>query len=214
MKFVKKTIKWVLYLLTIPLVYLIVSLALTAITVNTDSNVEGSHIIYLNTNGVHLDFILHTDDLHPKLLDDLSHQRNDMYFSFGWGDENFYLNTPTWGDLTFSNACKALLWNSSTLVHLTKYTQIGSDWIAIRVTDVELENLNNYLLATFIVDTTGHKVLLIGQGYGANDDFYKANGNYTCLNTCNSWVNSAFKKSGLKACYWTPFDFGLMSKYR
>ncbi|MBL4888255.1 MAG: DUF2459 domain-containing protein, partial [Flavobacteriaceae bacterium] len=47
-----------------------------------------------------------------------------------------------------------------------------------------------------------------------NDDFYKANGSFSCLKTCNSWANSAFKESGLKSCFWTPFDFGLINKYK
>jgi hypothetical protein len=30
----------------------------------------------------------------------------------------------------------------------------------------------------------------------------------------NTWVNEAFKKSGLKACLWTPFDFILIEKHK
>ncbi|REG87882.1 uncharacterized protein DUF2459 [Winogradskyella sediminis] len=57
------------------------------------------------------------------------------------------------------------------------------------------------------------KIILENQGYSSIDDFYKAKGSYSCFKTCNSWVNSAFKESGLKSCLWTPFDFGLMNKY-
>ncbi|WP_370569699.1 DUF2459 domain-containing protein [Flaviramulus sp. BrNp1-15] len=43
--------------------------------------------------------------------------------------------------------------------------------------------------------------------------FIKQKESYSCLKTCNSWVNSALKMSDLKSCYWTPFDFGIINKY-
>ena len=49
--------------------------------------------------------------------------------------------------------------------------------------------------------------------YGANNSFYRANGSYSPIKTCNTWVNDGFKESGLKASYWTLFDFGLLNKY-
>jgi len=55
--------------------------------------------------------------------------------------------------------------------------------------------------------------MLEGSGYGSKDDFYRANSSYSCFKTCNTWVNTAFKESGLKAALWTPFDFGLMGYY-
>ena len=64
------------------------------------------------------------------------------------------------------------------------------------------------------MDQNGNKILLIGKGYTTYDEFYEAKGNYSCFKTCNSWVNSALKESNLKACYWTPFDFSVLNKYK
>ena len=69
-------------------------------------------------------------------------------------------------------------------------------------------------MRTFILNEKGEKILLKNKGYTSRDDFYKAKGSFSFYKTCNSWVNTGFKKSGLKACLWTPFDFGLMNKYR
>lgn len=212
---IKRILKWILFLLSIPLLYILISLLLTSITVNKkdkEDNAEKS--IFLTTNGVHLDIILPKENIDSLLLLGIKQNTAENYLAFGWGDENFYLNTPTWGDLTFKNAFGALFLKSSTLVHLTRYQNKQSDWIEIKVTEAELKKLNSYLLETFFLNENGEKVMLIDKGYTSKDDFYKANGSYTCFNTCNSWVNSAFKNSGLKACYWTPFDFGLMSKYK
>lgn len=154
------------------------------------------------------------NDLDDKVLSGIKHQENTNYLALGWGDKNFYLNTPTWGDLTFKTAMGALFLNSPTLVHVTQYQNQQTDWVEVKVSKQELEKLNAYLLQTFALNENGEKILLENKGYGSNDDFYKAKGNYSCFNTCNTWVNSGFKTSGLKSCYWTPFDFGLIDKYQ
>ncbi|MBL3657989.1 DUF2459 domain-containing protein [Fulvivirga sediminis] len=214
MSLLKQVFKWLLFLLLLPVAYLLIALLLTFITVNGDHEAaEKGKAVYLNTNGVHLDIILPKNDVDSQVLKDLRYYENENYLSFGWGDKNFYINTPSWGDLTFSNAFEALFMKSSTLVHVTRYKQRQSDWVEVKVTDSELQNLNKYLLAAFKRDKAENKQLLLNKGYSPIDDFYEANGNYTCFNTCNSWVNTAFKNSGLKACLWTPFDFGLMRKY-
>jgi len=56
-------------------------------------------------------------------------------------------------------------------------------------------------------------MILPDKGYTKIDDFYRAKESYSYFNTCNSWVNKGFKESGIKACYWTPFDFGLLKKF-
>ena len=65
-----------------------------------------------------------------------------------------------------------------------------------------------------MLNDDGTKIILKNKGYTSNDDFYKAKGNYSCFKTCNSWVNTGFKESGLTSCLWTPFDFGLLNKYQ
>ncbi|WP_299552194.1 DUF2459 domain-containing protein [Seonamhaeicola sp.] len=215
MKLVKKLFKWLLYILLIPVTYGIVSLILTTITVNgkADDTVLDK-TIYLNTNGVHLDIVIPKKELDNLFLSDIKHNTTEHYLAFGWGDENFYLNTPTWDDLTFSTAFKAMFLKSTTLVHVTRYRQKHPDWVEVNLSASELQKLNTYLLNTFETDENGMKTILKNKGYTIIDDFYRAKGSYSCFNTCNSWVNTAFKQSGLKACLWTPFDFGLMNKYK
>lgn len=214
MKVIRKVAKWIAYLLAIPITYLVVSLVLTLITINKTVTDPGElKEVYLNTNGVHLDIIIPRSYLSEELKADLLFSDNDNYLAFGWGDENFYVNTPTWGDLTFNNAFKAMFLKSSTLIHLTRYQEKRGKWTVVRIDNTRLAKLNEFTLNGFKTDETGAKILLPDQGYFSNDDFYKANGSYSCFNTCNTWVNDAFKASDLKASLWTPFDFGLLNKY-
>ncbi len=215
MKVIKKIGKLILYVLSIPVLYIVVSLLLSLITVNSLKNKSSEkHKVYLSTNGVHLDIVLPLSEVSDELLDGLKVNSESTFLAFGWGDENFYLNTPTWGDLTFKNAFNAAFLDSNTLMHITEIKRQNQNWTTVDLTDEQLRDLNNYILNSFKLDSNGKKVLLNGKGYGYHDNFYEAVGSYSCLKTCNSWANSAFKKSNLKACLWTPFDFGLINKYK
>lgn len=212
MKRVLKLIRKIIFILiSIPLLYFLIAFILTTITINQKQVYSKETFVYLNTNGVHLDIIIPKEKNNPSLLKDLEVNKNATYFSFGWGDENFYLNTPQWKDLTFKNAIKALFLKSSTLIHLTTYAEVHPNWIKIEVSQQQLSTLNNYIEKSFYKNAESKKVILPNKGYSYNDNFYKATGNYTCFFTCNTWVNSAFKEAKLKGWLWTPFDFGLMN---
>ncbi len=214
-KFVlRKGLKIMLFALVLPLLYFVVAMLLTWISVNPKP--YQNHVldkVYLNTNGVHLDVVLPVEKLSPKLAAQLSIPKGFAFVSFGWGDENFYLNTEQWEDLTLSNAATALFWKSSTLVHLNKYQQKQQHWVPVSIHPEQMDKLNSFIAKQFHTTESGQFELLPGMGYGRTDSFYKAKGSYSCLYTCNTWVNEGFKESGLRACLWTPFDFGLLGKY-
>ncbi|MBW1298047.1 DUF2459 domain-containing protein, partial [Aquimarina litoralis] len=64
-----RVLKWILYILSIPISYLIVSLIFTAITVDRDvKNGTPDTYIFLSTNGVHLDIILPKKSIYDSLL--------------------------------------------------------------------------------------------------------------------------------------------------
>ena len=214
MKIARKILKWVLLFLLIPTIYILTSFLLTAITIDrVAEQAIDDRSIFLNTNGVHLDIVIRRNELDSLVLAGLTQFPNEKYFSIGWGDENFYINTPTWAELTFQNAFKAMFLKSSTLIHVTRYRQKRLDWVEVKINKPELAKLNAFILQGFALDEHGKKIILPNKGYSESDNFYKANGNYSCLKTCNSWVNKGFKESGLRACLWTPFDFGLLGKY-
>lgn len=215
MKLINGILKLLSYLLLVPILYIIISLIFSAITI--DRKIEDHQVsdktIYLSTNGIHLEIVIPKNDIDSLLLHGLNQETSDNYLSFGWGDENFYLNTPTWGDLNFNNALKALFFSKAALIHVTRYKSKHDNWVEIKISETELEQLNAYLQNEFRTNKNGMKVILENQGYSSVDDFYKAKGSFSYLRTCNTWVNSGFKQSGLEACLWTPFDFGLLRIY-
>ncbi|GAA4271339.1 TIGR02117 family protein [Aquimarina gracilis] len=211
----KKILRYISFILLIPIAYIIVSLTLTYIPVNTDEDATRKNSsVYLSSNGVHLEIIIPKEELDPSILEGLKFQDTEQFFSFGWGDRMFYVETPTWGDLTFVNGFRALFVNTSTLLHVTRYSVAQKDWVEIKINADQLQKINTYINNAFRLDANDHKILLPGLGYYKNDDFYEATGNYNCFRTCNSWVNTGLKQSDIKACLWTPYDFRLLDLHR
>ena len=102
MKIGKKIIKWFLYFLLIPVTYIIISLILSSITVDRIVNTESSEkLIYLNTNGVHLDIVIPIENVDSLVLSGIKYNRNEKYLSFGWGDENFLYKYTNLGRFDF-----------------------------------------------------------------------------------------------------------------
>jgi len=211
MNALRKILKLIFIIVLIPVAYLLISLILTIIPINSEAgNSEKNKSIYLNSNGVHLNIIIPRDLIDSTLLTGLKYDEHDQYFSLGWGDRNFYLETPTWADLTFKNSFVALFLKSPTLIHLTRYSTTREDWAEIKIDRDQLKKINQYIFDSFYTDSNNSKVLLPNKGYSNNDDFYEALGSYSFYKTCNSWVNTGLKNVGIKACLWTPFEFGLL----
>ena len=210
------TLKSIGFLLLIPILYLLISIIFSSITIDRELDIDNvfNESIYLNSNGVHLDIILPAKNINSTLSKGIVHNEKDVFIGFGWGDENFFINTPTWSDLTFTNAFRALFLKSTSLMHVNRYHSIQSNWIEIKISSAELHKLNTYILSSFRTNSKGEIIILENQGYSSSDNFYKATGSYSCFKTCNTWANSAFRYSGLKSCYWTPFDFGLTNQYK
>jgi len=203
MKVVKKILKWVFYALIAKILlfisFIVLSLILTYITIDSDAKGPFNKEIYLSDNGIHVDLVI------PE---------NGKYIAYGWGSEIFYLNTPTWGELTVSNAYKALLTEPSSVMHVTTYTKIEKSWIKIEVNEKQLSNVKRLINKSFKLDNDRNRIGFEGVGYSHNDEFYKAVGRYSFFKTCNTWTNETLKKSNIKSCYWTPYSFGVVSNHK
>ena len=214
MKQLKIIVRWLFYILILPISYFLVALILSAIPVNNKQAIDKHFSIYLNSNGVHLDIIIPKENMSEDLLKDLLIEENTKFCAFGWGEQQFYLNTPTWGDLTFKNFCNALFVPSAALMHLKRYTKKADTWVEVPVTKSQLQMLNQNILNGFKRTKNQDKLWVNHPGYSNTDEFYYATGSYHLFNTCNSWANAILKKSSIKACLWTPFDFSVLNKHQ
>jgi uncharacterized protein (TIGR02117 family) len=206
----KIILKMILYLLAFFTFYLLIAYICSYIPVGgNDDSFMKTKTIYMNTTGVHLNIIIKKEDIDSTLLNELFHFEEDNYFSFGWGDRNFYLETPTWSDLTFSNAFTALFTVSPSLMYVVRYEETYPYWAEIEVTEEQLKIINEHIRSGFIM-TNGRLQKIPANNYGLNDTFYEGEGSYSLFYTCNTWVNEGFKKADIEAVLWTLFDFPLM----
>lgn len=204
-------------------IYFICVVGLSYIGVNTDfKNCEKDFVtVYVLSNGVHTDLVVPikndikdwTQMLHPS--ETKSGDTLVNYAAFGWGDKGFYLETPTWADLKFKTAFKAMFFLSTTAMHVTFYKQLAENASCkkICISRKSYTKLVNYINDSF--ETKDNIPELIkGAGYADHDLFYDAKGTYSLFFTCNSWTNNGLKAANLRACLWTLFDKGILYQYR
>ena len=186
---------------------------------NFRESLNTSSEIWIKSNGVHLDIVLpiknnYTDWSNILLIPD-NIKDEVQFLGFGWGDKEFYINTPEWSDLQFSTAFKALFIPTDAAMHVTYYKNLRENDHSIKllVEEQQFKDIQSFILKSF--KTNESRVIPIKDiEYGSCDRFYDANYSYTLFYTCNTWTNKALKKAGLPACVWTPFDKGILFQYR
>lgn len=191
--------------------YFLMAFILSSISTNPKKyECEQKESIYLLSNGIHLDIILKTSSPDQAIITNLNKTALPQYLAFGWGDEDFYLNTPTWNELTLETLIKAMFLKSNSVMHVSKHYRKRSDFVEVKICPIQQQQLIAFILASFEVDNNGNFIEFENAGYSNNDFFYRAKGSYTCFNTCNEWVNRGLKKSGIKTSIWSPFDKGIL----
>lgn len=195
--------------------YLVIAVLLSLVPTHPPSlDCEKNREIFITTNGVHLDVILPVDFLNDELARQLKLSPEIRYVAFGWGDKQFYLETPQWSDLTVPVALKAVFLKSESAMHVTRYTNSNRSWIPFKICQVQLKELNRYIIGSFEKNSKGNFIQLHVGGYGNNDAFYEATGSFSLFITCNVWVNKALKEIDVKTSLWSPFDFGVLHHIR
>lgn len=192
------------------IIYFIVALITSNISTSPKDYTNKDKRIYVASNGVHSDIIIPVQNISNQLKSRLLIDESTNYMAFGWGDKGFFINTPTWGDLTLSVAIKAVFLDSPTAMHLTPYKKIGLEWKSVQLSELQLSKINELIYNSFQINTDRNFIEIKGYSYGMNDRFYEAIGSYSCLFTCNTWTNSVLKSSDIKTAIWTPFDFGVL----
>lgn len=221
-KILRYILDFVAALVVVVVLYVIVAMGSSLIPVNTNQpETARNYEIYIRSNGVHTDIVMPVKNNLVNWLDlvDPAHTRAGTmdleYVAFGWGDLEFYENTPEWNDLTPGVAFNALFLDSPSAMHVKfkHYVIQDEHTIPIKVNSEQYLALAEYITASFALDENGAAQNITGLHYEMNDTFYHANGSLSMLNTCNTWTNKGLKESGLRASIWTPFTEGIFYSY-
>lgn len=215
-----------LYIILFLGIYVLAGLLIPFIPVNKNKDYRAPNdvTIYIMSNGVHTDIVVPVKTewmdwtQYIRYADTDSKDSTYPYVGIGWGDKGFYLQTPTWADLTFSTAFKAMTGLSSSAIHATFYKDMvpDSSTVAINMSKEDYKELQQFITQRFDLDDKGHTIHIpsVNDGYGDMDAFYEAKGSYNLFYTCNTWSNNALKAAHQKAALWTLLDKGIFRHYR
>lgn len=205
-------------LLAIPLVYLVAGQIGGTIPSNSDwVQAKRGVVVFVETNGIHTGIVVPAsaagvdwrDLVKPEHLGDPRYA--GTHLAFGWGERQFYLNTPTWADLSLSTVARSAIGSDETLVHVDHLAPpIPNDRIRTLVLSVEeYRRLSAYIRASFRLNDAGQSRPI--KGYGPADSFYEGRGHYDAFRTCNAWTGDALRHAGVKVGAWTPFSWSVMT---
>jgi uncharacterized protein (TIGR02117 family) len=215
------TLRIVAGIVALPLLYFLLALVLGAVPANVafhEAAADGV-TIFVRTNGVHTWIVM------PKLNADMdwrpyaqsAHLRdprwgNADHVAIGYGNREFYLNTPTWGDLTVRRTLSAFFGGGPSLLHVEHIDRPAPDpeQRPIRISHGQYRRLAEYIQHRFRLDPGGRPLPLLGRGYNDNDMFYEANGGYSFVFTCNEWTGRALRHAGVRMGLWTPLAQSIM----
>jgi uncharacterized protein (TIGR02117 family) len=171
-------------------------------------------VIYVENNGIHTGLIL------PKVASGIDWRdvarardlRDPRYAAFdhvaiGWGEQRFFLETPTWWDVRPATIAAAAMGSDATLLHVEHIPAPHGDGDYVR--RIVLSPDQYARLAAFIrasVAPAGTRY----PGYFDYDAFYTGRGHYDAVRTCNDWTGEALRRAGVRTGAWTPFPVTVM----
>ncbi|HWK35845.1 TIGR02117 family protein [Sphingomonas sp.] len=174
--------------------------------------VEGVRI-YVEDNGIHTGIVVPvrvagvdwSDLIRPDHLRD-PRQAAHGWRSFGWGDHDFYLNTPDWADVSPATVLRAAIGSRRTVMHVDALPKPrpGANVRSVVLRPDEYRRLAAFIRASF-AEPAWHRF-----GYADYDAFYPARGRYSAVTTCNAWTGAALRAAGVRMGVWTPFPATVM----
>ena len=142
---------------------------------------------------------------------------NESFVSFGWGDREFFLNTPHWEDIRCGRTARSMLLPTDTVMHVTLSGKptVGPLYRRVVIEPEAYEKMVEFIQSHFVLEGslasgTATPCLIAGHGYGEHDAFYQAEGIYSLFYTCNAWAGDALEVAGIRTGCWTPLPMGLL----
>jgi uncharacterized protein (TIGR02117 family) len=163
------------------------------------TNQKNDHQVYFIKQNWHTAIVLKTSELDSSLFKEYNHFKKYKLIDIGWGDEEFY----QYPDFDSGLAFNALFYKTpSTLrvegITITQevYFDVSEIVIELILSNDQFKEICNYINDTFKMNEDD-KTLILSRRADEQIIFYKANGDYHLLNTCNTWLANGLKQAGL-----------------
>lgn len=156
------------------------------------------HTIYVVQYGWHTALLLDGASAlaHSKKLAADFH--DSRYLLVGWGDGEYFVSEHA----PWSKAVKALVASDYPALQVGERSSnppLGAqarDTVALAISERGYQQLVDYIDRSMAADADG-KPIYLGNPAEHPDRFYRATGNYSVFNNCNSWISDALRSAGL-----------------
>ncbi|WP_432377577.1 DUF2459 domain-containing protein [Duganella sp. P38] len=124
--------------------------------------------------------------------------QGSRYLLVGWGDGEYFVSEHA----PWSKAVKALVASDYPALQVgarDTNPPLGAqaqDTVSLAITERGYNELVAYIDASIAADADG-KLIYLGKPEESPDRFYRATGNYSVFNNCNSWVVGALRAAEL-----------------
>lgn len=164
----------------------------------TDISVPKSKEIYIVNHGWHTGFAIPADTIQSRLPQLVNRFTNTPYLEFGWGDKEFYQAEEVTSGLTL----QAIFWPTESVMHTVAVPERPDIYFSNSEVKAFCLNRKQYALLISFIENSFYKdksgsIISLEKGNYGNSQFYKAEGNYYLMNTCNNWTAKGLKSIGL-----------------
>jgi uncharacterized protein (TIGR02117 family) len=165
---------------------------------DTPISVTTPQEISIVSHGWHTGFVIPAETIISRLPQLKKRFPNTPFIEFGWGDKGFYQAKEITSGLTV----QAIFWPTESVVHavsVPKKAELyfsNSDVQIICLNKKQYSQLVAFIENSFLKDTDGNIIKLKNGIYG-NSQFYRGEGDYYLMNTCNKWTAKGLKSAEL-----------------
>ncbi len=227
--FIKKSFRFLiftsLFFISCILIYLTCAFIFSRITIEGNKEKNSIHSVFLMKSGIHVDFLLPISNEFKDWQEEFpisnTRSKDSTYkkIAIGWGSKDFYMNTPTWDDLTLKIFLISNFGLGSSAIQVKYYTDTlpkDSKITPLKLSNNQYKKLVKYIETSLKRSKTNNSSFILPKNpkvLTENNSFYDAKQTYSLLLTCNTWINNGLKASGQKACLWTPDAGGIFYQH-
>ena len=151
--------------------------------------------VFVVSHGWHTGFVIPADPILSEFPQLRERFGQVSYLEFGWGDKGFYQANEITSGLTM----RAIFWPTESVVHVVAVSKSPEEYFNnSKVKSLCLNKDQFALLITYISESFAKKdkmLVSMKKGIYGNSQFYKGEGSYYLMNTCNKWTAKGLKSA-------------------
>ena len=193
-----KLLLWMKFVLYAALLQLLTACSMPIMQVASQAAGEDPKRVYVAHNNWHAALILRKADLIHDVVPEQYEFPDAEYLEIGWGDRDYF---PAIEE-SVGLALRAAFWSRGSVLHVVGFNGAVTDYVTdgeiieLALSREAFLNLSAFVSASF--SRTDPSVPAPSQpGLVATGRFYPANGRFSILRTCNTWIAQSLKSAGL-----------------